>query len=1152
MKLNIRRTALSMLVGVIVFNGKLTPAYAADGTWSSTNNGFWTTAGNWASSIIADGTGFTASFTSELTGDRTVTLNADRTIGNITFIDGTTSSNNLAIAGNILTLDVTTGSPTINVTQSDRTLTISSQLQGSDGLTKAGSGTLTLSGNNLYGGATTVSTGVLIASSNTALGDTTGQTSVASGARVELANGVTVTGETITIIGNGTNFNGALQTSGTTNSATWAGSVILGGSDSRLGTGIGGTLTVSGAVTGSNPLTISAGTLASLAQTGTVVLSAAAGSNTYSGGTLIVRGTLKLGATDTLPTNTTLTVGNGPINENMIFDLNGFNQTVGGLQRTGTSGTGVSYVTNSSGTIKTLTVNQSSTTTYSGLITANLALTKSGNGILNLSGANTFAGPVTVNGGTLKAGVASVTNVSGAFGNNTAVTMANNATAVLDITGFNTQIGSLSGGGATGGNVTLGAATLSVGGDNSSPAAYAGVIAGTGGLTKIGSGTQTLSGANTYTGNTTLAAGKINLGIAENANVSGPLGKQLANAAGTIILNGGTLQHSAANTNDYSGRFSTAASQAYKIDTNGQAVTWATPLTSSGGTLIKSGTGSLTLSGANTYTGGTTVSAGTLIVSNSSGTSATGSGTVTVGNTATLGGSGFIGGNTTIQAGGTVSPGNSPGIMTYNNANLIWNGNGNYNWQVLNATHTSPVSGTDYDTINITGTGILDLSSLTASPTFKINLWSLSSLPNNSGNAANWDATQIHTWTLVSTPNSISGFDPAKFTINAGANNGTAGFSNGLSGGSFSVALTDSGTDLSLIFTPSTTSTTYTLAAAPGTLNILKGGNLPATSTIANTGSGTADTLSYTTLSGTSGNNSTATATGSSSGGPLANGGASFVQNLVVNGINNGNTTITSSVASATNTNLASPASLNGTAGTVNVVVGNASFDGTDSSTTFGTPLSTTVNAGANLTNVNLSSNSITATVTGSGAALVGTTATIVNYSNTEAGNSNETVSMAWRSRTLAEAELVNNPTALLSDVVRITGMGTGADVGTFLLTMSYDLDQTQFAGLNENSIAISGELKLAWLDDGNWVNAILGNDGGIFPAAPVLGAPTGSEPLGTWGVDTSGAGGAGYVWAVLNHNSDFAVIPEPSTLVVGCLALCGFAVARLRRQRTA
>jgi autotransporter-associated beta strand protein len=67
------------------------------------------------------------------------------------------------------------------------------------------------------------------------------------------------------------------------------------------------------------------------------------------------------------------------------------------------------------------------------------------------------------------------------------------------------------------------------------------------------------------------------------------------------------------------------------------------------GGVIKSGSGTLTLAGANTYTGGTTVNTGTLVASNMSG-SATGNGSVNV-NAGTLGGSGIIQGAVTIGTG---------------------------------------------------------------------------------------------------------------------------------------------------------------------------------------------------------------------------------------------------------------------------------------------------------------------------------------------------------------------------------------------------------------------------------------------------------------------------------------------------------------------
>ena len=97
----------------------------------------------------------------------------------------------------------------------------------------------------------------------------------------------------------------------------------------------------------------------------------------------------------------------------------------------------------------------------SGAITTGAGtLTSNDEGTINLNGSNTYTGATTVTDGTLKAGVASVANTSGAFGNNSVVTMGNNDTAILDITGFDTQVGSLAGGGGLG--VTIPAGTLRI------------------------------------------------------------------------------------------------------------------------------------------------------------------------------------------------------------------------------------------------------------------------------------------------------------------------------------------------------------------------------------------------------------------------------------------------------------------------------------------------------------------------------------------------------------------------------------------------------------------------------------------------------------------------------------------------------------------
>jgi autotransporter-associated beta strand protein len=82
--------------------------------------------------------------------------------------------------------------------------------------------------------------------------------------------------------------------------------------------------------------------------------------------------------------------------------------------------------------------------------------------------------------------------------------------------------------------------------------------------------------------------------------------------------------------------------------------------------LNKQDAGTWILSGANTYSGTTTVSAGSLIIN---GDQSGATGVLEVSSGATLGGSGIIGAATTIR--GTLSPGNSPGDITFNDSLLL-------------------------------------------------------------------------------------------------------------------------------------------------------------------------------------------------------------------------------------------------------------------------------------------------------------------------------------------------------------------------------------------------------------------------------------------------------------------------------------------------
>jgi autotransporter-associated beta strand protein len=287
---------------------------------------------------------------------------------------------------------------------SNGTLALTGSL-GIGGRVTLSGGALTLSGANTYTGATTIGAGILYLSNSKALGATNGATSVATGAKIQMMNGVAVEGELVYLNGGGENW-GAIQAAANSTSA-WNGPIVLdevnlAGWSPRLGHKSTGVLSIGG------PIRVGAGGLgihlwiSGEPGIGRVII--ASTNNTYTGITGIIRGTLAVGANNALPTATALDMhpaGSVTVDYSK-FDLNGFNQTVGKLYES--FATSQRFVTNSSDTASVLTVNQSANTVYAGRIDGNVGLVKDGAGSLTLGGTNAYTGGTTVKAGTLALG----------------------------------------------------------------------------------------------------------------------------------------------------------------------------------------------------------------------------------------------------------------------------------------------------------------------------------------------------------------------------------------------------------------------------------------------------------------------------------------------------------------------------------------------------------------------------------------------------------------------------------------------------------------------------------------------------------------------------------------------------------------------------
>ena len=634
--LNLFELGYGLLWDVSQFNatGNLLVVEAASRNfyWNGDQSAVWSAANsgntNWLDAPAGqDNTGVPA-FTDNLylaantASNLTTTLGRDFTVNSITFTGtGTSNTAGFTVAGDTLTLSAREGrglivqagsgantissnvvlgaTQTWTSNETTNVTTVSGVISGlNSGLTKAGAGTIALSGSNSYGGATQVDGGVL----QLGAGGTGGSLNIAS--TINVGAGATFAVRQSDTVTQGTDFSGAGIAGAGGVSQAGTGTLILSATNTYTGstTVSGGTLNASaGALSATSGITVNGATLTAVNYNAAATLSLnASGVATISGSGLTITGAVSNANTATDSLLFSAATGTAT-----LTSLGGAGKTrFASNASIGTLSAGTVTVDGSSATITTLnggnivlgtTALSVSDGTHAGVISgATGTLTKSGAGTLILSGANTFGGAITISAGKLQIGAGSTTGSIGAGA------IANSG--ILEI-------------------------------NRSDNLSLANVISGTGSLTKSAAGTLTLATANTFEGGVTVSAngGTVIVGhnnalgtgtvtlAGNNAQLTLLDGITVANAMSLTSTGGlqprtvrlqtgatsatfaGSITNSSANTDSLSLTFSAEASGTLTVSGN-----------ISGKGFVKTGAGTVILSGANTYTGATTISAGTL------------------------------------------------------------------------------------------------------------------------------------------------------------------------------------------------------------------------------------------------------------------------------------------------------------------------------------------------------------------------------------------------------------------------------------------------------------------------------------------------------------------------------------------------------------
>ena len=533
--------------------------------------------------------------------------------GILNLVNFTPTFGTLSLTGGTLTGGTVTTNNNLNLLNG----VINSVLGGSAALTffnstsSTAASTVTLNGANTLSGAITIGAGsltggVLVLGSPTALGSGTGNVTFATGTISDFIRyGTGITTDLSPKISTATSQNIGIDTNG--NNVTFNTSLVLNG---------GTTSTAILTKTGLGSLVLNA----SNSGVASVVLN----SGTLTSGTLAVRSAGAL-------TGATVRVDNGVLDTGTL-NISGVSTLTLGFVNPGTiTGTGTFASSAPTFELNSGAVNVSLTNTSNGIT----GLNKIAAGTLTLNSTSNYNGGTTVTIGVLALGV------------NNALPTAANGTLSIGGVGVGAVL-DLANHFATVGSVTLGSGTLGIAGSAGTLTSNTGfalgspnatsnsiintVLAGTANTVPLNIvnnlGTVTLNGINTYTGKSIISNGSV---IVNNTSSLGN--------GGAIVMTGGWLVYG---TNiaptggvapDFSNRFSiTDNDQKFNIDTNGNAVTFNSPLVtiSPGNTsgIDKRGAGTLVLNSAasnNFYfttveggvlqvgTGGSTGSVGTVI-----------------------------------------------------------------------------------------------------------------------------------------------------------------------------------------------------------------------------------------------------------------------------------------------------------------------------------------------------------------------------------------------------------------------------------------------------------------------------------------------------------------------------------------------------------